>query len=454
MKDLEIEAISLIVISRRSNVNTLEMASPYEATAEFFFLTLFASLIFCIAYLYLKQLNREAGRHGLIKNAERFFLIASLTSLWYSISISFTVYNKWILKSYRGGGYTFPIFNTTIHLLIKLIFSRMWYHYNYSNVSLSQTLLQHQPANEIIRNDIYYKIVLPIGLATALDIIFSNEAISRISISLYTIIKSTVCGWVFMWGCISNIETFSWKKLITLCVLILGLSLAIFSDIKLSKSGMIFAIAASASGGLRWVLIQVLSTRDESCKHNACNILYKFSPASVASIIPLLFLFERSSLVFYYSTCPWHIILEISALISLGGIIACLLIVVEIVILDQTTSLTLSILGQIKEALQITFSIIAFHDSYTTESVLGVLLSLAAAEYYRRIKKQEEVKEGEGETAPMVMNMHGHSDVELTSVPLSNTRTYEEEDRGESSQLIPKEKLHYNNNNNTQRGVI
>lgn len=62
------------------------------------------------------------------KTAERIMhgmLVTSLSFMWYSISLSFTLYNKWILQEWHGG-FHFPIMITTVHMIMKYFITRVW----------------------------------------------------------------------------------------------------------------------------------------------------------------------------------------------------------------------------------------------------------------------------------------------------------------------------------------
>lgn len=105
----------------------------------------------------------------------------------YCISVSFTMFNKWVLSDYRGG-FHFSTIYTTIHMFIQLALSRLWYRFCYDEVI------------EPVSWPIILKTVMPIGVATAVDIMLSNMALMYVTLTLYTIIKSSVLIWTFFWG--------------------------------------------------------------------------------------------------------------------------------------------------------------------------------------------------------------------------------------------------------------
>lgn len=44
----------------------------------------------------------------------------------YAISVGFTLFNKWFLNLWRGGGLPFPVGITAVHMFVKLIITRVY----------------------------------------------------------------------------------------------------------------------------------------------------------------------------------------------------------------------------------------------------------------------------------------------------------------------------------------
>ena len=82
---------------------------------------------------------------GILKNYLKHSLkwdiltIFGLSVVWYSISVSFTFYNKWLLQQYSpsgskdasnegdNAGFHFPITITCLHMLVKFLFTRVYW---------------------------------------------------------------------------------------------------------------------------------------------------------------------------------------------------------------------------------------------------------------------------------------------------------------------------------------
>ncbi len=77
---------------------------------------------------------------------------------------------------------------------------------------------------------------------------------------------------------------------------------------------------------------------------------------------------------------------ELTMLVMVGGLLSFLLIILEVQLVQLTSSLTLSVIGQVKEVLQIVLSLMIFHDHVTVRAVLGIVVSLLAAQYYQYLQ--------------------------------------------------------------------
>jgi solute carrier family 35 protein C2 len=87
-------------------------------------------------------------------------------------------FNKWLLGSFAGGTFRFPFSTTVVHLVMK---------YALSAACLGMPCFRRGGCGlGSTRPDILYLIV-PIGVATALDICLSNFSLLSVTLTLYTI---------------------------------------------------------------------------------------------------------------------------------------------------------------------------------------------------------------------------------------------------------------------------
>ena len=278
-----------------------------------------------------------------MENLMLAMLVLSLSFLWYSISLSFTLYNKWILQEWHSG-FQFPILITTVHMIMKYIITRLW--------------VLTPDAEEVVPTSwkVHSSIVIPIGLCTSADIVFSNIAISYLPLSMYTTIKGSTVVFTFLLGVFCKVEHFKWTLLLAVLSIVGGLGLAIFNTgDQLSGYGLICVLLSSLCSAIRWVLMQVLAVQDEHSS-SVMVTLYRFSPYSMLSIIPFA-LFIEAPLLLKSNFDTASLLLQALVYSALGGLVSFFLLIAEVKLLRVTSSLTMCVIGQVSsfELLQICF---------------------------------------------------------------------------------------------------
>jgi solute carrier family 35, member C2 len=107
-----------------------------------------------------------------------YCLLVSATAwvlLWYGISVSFTIANKWIFFTWRGG-FPFPVLMTACHMTVKYMLSRC-------------VMRSRGGAPPALGRRVYWRTAAPIGVLTALDVLLSNSSLMFITVTFYTISK-------------------------------------------------------------------------------------------------------------------------------------------------------------------------------------------------------------------------------------------------------------------------
>ena len=297
--------------------------------------------------------------------------IISIAFIWYSISLSFTLFNKWFMQEWRGG-FNFPIFITAMHMTMKFLISVIW--------SFSPAVGKVDPVSW----STFLLVVLPIGGLTAADIVLGNTAILFLPLSLVTTIKGSSLIFTFLWGVLLQIEHFQWELLVAVFGITFGLAIAVSNSIELNLNGFALAFASAASGGLRWALMQLLEVRDAQSK-SVMVTLYRFSPASAAAILPFVFIFDIGNINESHFSHHLKTLYDAVLLCAFGGVIAFLLIVAEVKLVRLTSSLTMSVFGQIKEIIQILLAMVIFKENLNLKCMIGIGMSILCSCYYRYI---------------------------------------------------------------------
>ena len=77
------------------------------------------------------------------------------------------------------------------------------------------------------------------------------------------------------------------------------------------------------------------------------------------------------------------------AMIALGGVLAFLLLLVETKLVQITSSLTLSVIGNLKDCLQIAIVVVVFGEEISPLNVVGLILALGGIGAYNVTKQME-----------------------------------------------------------------
>lgn len=295
----------------------------------------------------------------------------------YCISISFTMFNKWILSDYRGG-FHFSTIYTSIHMVVQFLLTRIWYRFLYDDVI------------EPVSWPIFLKTVMPIGVATAVDIMLSNMALMYVTLTLYTIVKSSVLIWTFFWGVVLGVEKFRRSTFCAVLGICFGLSLAVAASTDVSLVGTAMVLGAAGMSGIRWAMTQKLMVDDEQSTDKFVNV-YRFIPSSAVSMFVVACIVDVkpfSESEFAHDSSVGDVLTFLMFSCG-GGVIAFVLVTTEVQLVSLLSSLSLGVLGQVKEVIQIVLAMVVFHDRLNLINVVGIVIAMGAIGFYKKFKIDE-----------------------------------------------------------------
>ena len=171
--------------------------------------------------------------------------------------------------------------------------------------------------------------------------------------------------------------------------MMIGLGVAVLLSKHVSVYGVSLCMGASLAAGLRWVLMHYYMKHTIKNNH-IMTVLYKISPSAFLSLLPIAILYEGHSLfISPFLNDGGMLMIQVVTFSLFGGILASILIFTEMVLLNETSSLTLMVLGQVKEVIQIILGMFIFNENLGMKSIIGIIVSLLAANNYRKIKMTE-----------------------------------------------------------------
>ena len=133
------------------------------------------------------------------------------------------------------------------------------------------------------------------------------------------------------------------------------------------------------------MMTQYLFKVDNQSK-NTFIALYHIAPASAFCLIPVSFVMEWERFqqsVFYTDR---GLCIRAISCVFVGGVIAFWLLLLEIQLLEMTSSVTMGVLGHCKELLQIILAVVIFGERLTHINITGLVVCSTALIWYRYLK--------------------------------------------------------------------
>ncbi|KAM6243287.1 solute carrier family 35 member C2 isoform 6-T13 [Spheniscus humboldti] len=203
---------------------------------------------------------------------------ALLVLLYYGFSIGIVFYNKWLMKSFP-----FPLLATLLHLL--LIFGLS---------ALARALARcrsGRPRAALSWADCL-RWAAPAALSTSLDIGLSNWSFLYVTVSLYTMTKSSAILFILLFSLLFKLEEVRVALLLVVLLIAGGLFMFTYKSTQFNAQGFVLVLCASFLGGIRWTLTQILMQKADLGLQNPIDIMFHLQPLMFLGLFPLFAVFE------------------------------------------------------------------------------------------------------------------------------------------------------------------
>nr|BAE44747.1 hypothetical protein [Candida albicans] len=325
---------------------------------------------------------------------------------WYFFSLSISIYNKWMFGS--GLDFKFPIIITSFHQLCLCILSCVVLYLkpnlrplHTTNVSTptSTNGISGQTIGKFLQSllmdfPIYIRQIFPCSIASAGDIGLSNVSISLITLSLYTMLKTSSLMFVLLFGLLFKLEKFNWRLIYI--VAIMTISVIMMTDKPESGSsssssssvGIFMVLMASMLSGLRWSFTQILLKKNPYTPNSISTIFY-ISPGMCIILFSLGLIFEGWTNFINLEIWITKGLFTTIILLIIPGVLAFMMTLCEFKLLTVAQVITLSVAGIFKELLTIILSSIIFGDKLSLINILGLILTFMDILWYNYYRYYE-----------------------------------------------------------------
>ncbi|XP_040152838.1 solute carrier family 35 member C2 [Anopheles arabiensis] len=295
----------------------------------------------------------------------RIVVTLVLIVCYFSLSIGLTFYQRHLLQHFK-----LPLFVVLYHLVIKLLLA--------AAVRAVLRCVTRKPRILLDWRTSVRKI-LPTGLASGIDISFSNWGLELVKISLYTMTKSTTIVFILIFAILLKLEKKSWSLGAIVVMISGGLFMFTYKSTQFDALGFSFLLFASLSSGIRWTFAQLIMQKSKLGLHNPIDMIFHMQPWMILSVLPFTIGFEGRKLLEGYDLVqqlPSAVVVDMWAKISIGAFIAFAMEVSEFMVLTNTSSLTLSVAGIFKEICQLILAVELNDEHLSTVNVLGLVMCL------------------------------------------------------------------------------
>ncbi|KAL1311544.1 hypothetical protein AAFC00_001664 [Neodothiora populina] len=284
--------------------------------------------------------------------------------VWITLSSSVILFNKWILDTAQ---FRFPIFLTTWHLAFATLMTQIMARFTHVLDSRKKVPMTGK---------VYLRAIVPIGLFFSLSLICGNLTYMYLSVSFIQMLKATTPVAVLVTGWIMGTSPPDMKTLGNVSIIVLGVVIASFGEIKFVLMGFLFQIGGIMFEAVRLNMVQSLLSSAEF-KMDPLVSLYYFAPACAVmnGLTALVVEIPKMTMADIYGV-------GIFVLLA-NAMIAFMLNVSVVFLIGRTSSLVLTLSGVLKDILLVVASMLIFRDPVSPLQFFGYSIALGGLVYYK-----------------------------------------------------------------------
>lgn len=304
--------------------------------------------------------------NSLLEYSWRSLKTFSFIVTFYTFSILLTFFNQRFIHQYR-----LPLSITMTHLVIKFTLSAILRWFIFCRTGKERVMLGWMD---------YVRRVAPPGIASSLDISLSNWSFQYITISLYTMTKTTCIVFILFFSILFRLEKLRVSIIIVVAFIASGLLLFTYESTQFHFVGFLLVLAASFISGLRWTLAQMVLQKHEIGLANPLDMMFHLQPWMILSLLPLSAGFEGVTIATSEHAFGYEdgvLLTRNLMLLFVGAFLAFMLELSEFLVVAHSSGLTLAIAGIFKEVIMLLLAAVINGDQMNVINVVGLCVCLA-----------------------------------------------------------------------------
>lgn len=316
--------------------------------------------------------------------------------------------------------FPFPLFSTSLHMLVQFTLSALLL-YVFPSLRPWSTLAGLRNADTIMTKFFYVTRLVPCGTATSLDVGLGNMSLKYITLTFLTMCKSSSLGFVLLFAFLFGLEQPSWKLVLIIATLAVGVVMMAAGETAFNLLGFFLVIASAFFSGFRWALTQILLLH-HSATSNPFSTLLFLTPVMFITLLGIALVVEgpaqiNDGIIALADARGWFMGL---LLLIVPGVLAFCMISAEFALLKRSSVVTLSVCGIFKEVVTITAAGIVFDDKLTAINVTGLIVTIASISAYNYLKISKMRREARKNAEPLPDEEYGISLLQPETVELDH----------------------------------
>jgi len=319
-----------------------------------------------------------------------------LATLWFALSASLALYNKAVFSK---KGFPAPLLYTSCQFFMQWLLATAALQWpQLFNDEDKRFVTRGRP---IIPTDSWSRTILPVGFFMGLDIGLSNISLVYITVSFYTLTKTTSLIFTLFVSFVTGMEKFSWTLTGIVLTVMLGEAAAVIGETQFNAIGFFICLSAAAVSAVRWVIAQKVMHSSSSNKyglHHPVILLYHAMPVMTVVTFSFSCVHEQWWEAEKWDSKQWSFKtsnewIMAFATVLFGACMAFGMTLSEFELLKTTSAITVMIIGTAKDLITIGASVVIYGDVLDAYNVCGLFLCLMGIIGYNNYKLQKMKKE-------------------------------------------------------------
>ncbi|WVW82903.1 hypothetical protein I302_104917 [Kwoniella bestiolae CBS 10118] len=297
---------------------------------------------------------------------------------WYTFATLLSLYNKWMFSP-NYYGFSYPLFVTCCHMVVQ---------FGLAALIRATFADRFRPKERPTRKE-YVTKILPTAAATGGDIGLSNLSLKTITLSLYTMCKSSTLIFVLLFAFTFKLEAYSLRLISVITLISFGVFCMVFNTTAVSIPGIVMVFTASALGGLRWALTELVMHKKGMGLSNPFATIFWLAPLMAVTLALVSMIVEGWFEILSSDFFVGFQAIKTVGVIVLPGALAFAMVASEYFIIQRAGVVPLSIAGIFKEVSTISISAWVFGDQLTGLNIIGVVITVCGIALYSYHKYQK-----------------------------------------------------------------